>query len=151
VLVNHFKSKGFGSPAESNRKRKSQAQRVADIYRDLRAKGRKLIAIVGDLNDTPDSDPLSPLIGGTDVKDISAHADFDDGGFKGTFGSSGPGNKIDYLLLSPELTAKVRRGGVFRKGVWPGIQPPKWPKYDEMEKEIHAVSDHAAIWADIDV
>jgi hypothetical protein len=32
VLVNHFKSKGFGSQATSNAKRKLQAQRVKAIY-----------------------------------------------------------------------------------------------------------------------
>jgi endonuclease/exonuclease/phosphatase family metal-dependent hydrolase len=151
VLVNHFKSKGFGSQADNNRKRESQARRVKAIYADLRARGSKFIAVVGDLNDTPDSDPLGPLVRETDLKDISTHPQFDNGGFPGTFGSSGPTNKIDYLLLSPELMAKVSRGGIFRKGVWPGVRPQKWDKYAEMEKPVHAASDHAAIWAEIDI
>ncbi len=151
VLVNHFKSKGFGSQADNDRKRKSQARRVKAIYDDLRAGGSKFIAVAGDLNDSPDSDPLDPLIRETDLKDISTHPQFDNGGFPGTFGSSGPKNKIDYLLLSPELMTNVRRGGIFRKGVWPGVRPQKWDKYDEMEKPVHAASDHAAIWAEIDI
>jgi len=151
VLVNHFKSKGFGSQAESNRKRKGQARRVKAIYEDLRARGCKFIAVLGDLNDTPDSDPLGPLIRETDLKDVSTHDQFDNGGFPGTFGSSGPKNKIDYLLLSPELILRVSRGGIFRKGVWPGVRPQKWEKYDEMEKPVHAASDHAAIWAEIEI
>jgi hypothetical protein len=32
VLVNHFKSKGFGSPTTSNAKRRAQAERVKAIY-----------------------------------------------------------------------------------------------------------------------
>lgn len=151
VLVNHLKSKGFGAQADNDRKRESQARRVKAIYTDLRARDSKLVAVVGDLNDTPDSGPLGPLIRETDLKDISTHALFDNGGFPGTFGSSGPNNKIDYLLLSPELMTRVSRGGIFRKGVWPGVRPQKWDKYDEMEKPVHAASDHAAIWAEIDI
>jgi endonuclease/exonuclease/phosphatase family metal-dependent hydrolase len=151
VLVNHLKSKGFGSPASSNAKRKRQATRIKEIYEELRNEGAKFVAVIGDLNDTPASDPLLPLIANTDLRDISTHSEFDDGGFPGTFGSSGPSNKIDYLLLSPELMAKVSEGGVFRKGMWPGVKPPKWEKYDEIEKPIHAASDHAAVWAEIDV
>jgi endonuclease/exonuclease/phosphatase family metal-dependent hydrolase len=151
VLVNHFKSKGFGSTLDSNNKRKAQAQRVKEIYEALRAQGRDFVAVLGDLNDTPDSDPLKPLLKQTDLKDISTHADFDDGGFPGTFGSAGARNKIDYILLSPALMAQASGGGVFRKGVWPGVRPPKWEKYAEMEEPIHAASDHAALWAELDV
>lgn len=151
VLVNHFKSKGFGPPAGSSKKRKSQARRVKEIYEGLRAQDRKFVAVIGDLNDTPDSDPLSPLIEETGLKDISTHAQYDDGGYPGTYGSGGARNKIDYLLLSPELMMRVSRGGIFRKGVWPGVRPQKWEKYEEMEEPVHAASDHAAIWADIDI
>jgi endonuclease/exonuclease/phosphatase family metal-dependent hydrolase len=151
VLVNHFKSKGFGAPQASNAKRKRQAARVRDIYKALRDDGATFVAVVGDLNDTPSSDPLNPLLGGTDLKDISTHPNFDDGGFPGTFGSAGPNDKIDYILLSPELMAKATAGGVFRKGAWPGVRPRKWDAYEEIEKPVQAASDHAAIWADIDV
>jgi endonuclease/exonuclease/phosphatase family metal-dependent hydrolase len=151
VLVNHLKSKGFGSTATSNARRKAQALRVKEIYDDLRAGGKKLIAVLGDFNDTPDSNPLGPLIQQTNLKDISTHNAFDDGGFPGTFASASAGNKIDYILLSPELMAHVTGGGVFRKGAWPGVRPQKWDKYVEMKEPIHAASDHAAIWAEINV
>jgi exonuclease III len=54
-------------------------------------------------------------------------------------------NKIDYLLLSPALFDRVKGGGIFRKGVWGGTN------YEEMTKAVHAASDHAAIWADIEL
>jgi endonuclease/exonuclease/phosphatase family metal-dependent hydrolase len=151
VMVNHFKSKGYGSTASSNRKRKAQAGRVAEIYRELREAGQDMIAIVGDLNDTPDSTPLAPLIGETDLRDAFTHQDFDDGGFPGTYGSSTANNKIDYLLLSPALFATVERGGVWRKGMWPGVRPRKWECYEEITREQEAASDHAAIWVDLRV
>lgn len=151
VLVNHFKSKGFGSPAKSNARRKEQAARVAEIYETLRSDGHTMIAVVGDFNDTPDSDPLSPLVGKTDLKDIFTHPNFEDDGHPGTFGLANAANKIDYILLSPKLFEKVESGGVFRKGVWPGVQPKRWEVYDEVARPEDAASDHAAVWADLDV
>jgi len=36
-------------------------------------------SVIGDLNDTPASTPLEPLISGTDLKDAFTHSAFDDG------------------------------------------------------------------------
>jgi endonuclease/exonuclease/phosphatase family metal-dependent hydrolase len=149
VLVNHFKSKGFGGQAQSSALRRRQADRVASIYRDRIAEGLRYVAVLGDLNDTPDSDPLAPLLQHTDLRDISTHADFDDGGRPGTFGNSTASGKIDYVLLSPELYARATGGGVFRKGVWGGKNGTLWPRYDSMTAPVHAASDHAAIYADL--
>lgn len=151
LLVNHLKSKGFGSPASSNARRKAQAARIKEIYQGLRQQGLDRIAVLGDFNDTPHSEPLSPLLGQTDLKDISAHAKFDDGGYPGTYGLCSAGNKIDYILLSPALFEKVTAGGVMRKGLWPGVQPKRWEVFDELKREIHAASDHAALWVDLDL
>jgi endonuclease/exonuclease/phosphatase family metal-dependent hydrolase len=151
LLVNHFKSKGFGSQADSNRKRKLQAQRVKTIYEGLRQGGADNVAIVGDFNDTPDSNPLSPLIQGTDLKDISQHPNFDNGGRPGTFRNGTASNKIDYVLLSPALFAKATGGQIFRMGVWGGTNGTLFPHFPEITKSIEAASDHAAITAEIDL
>lgn len=151
LLVNHFKSKGFGSQADSNRKRKLQAQRVKTIYEGLRQGGADNVAIVGDFNDTPDSNPLSPLIQGTDLKDISEHPNFDNGGRPGTFRNGTASNKIDYVLLSPALFAKATGGQIFRMGVWGGTNGTLFPHFPEITKSIEAASDHAAITAEIDL
>ena len=152
VLVNHFKSKGFGTQAESNAKRLLQAETVRAIYEERRQGGVRLIAVIGDLNDTPDSAPLAPLLAdGAALRDVSVHPNFQDDGRPGTFGNGSKSQKIDYILLSPELFATVAAGGVFRKGVWGGTHGTLWPIYPEMTKPAHAASDHAAIWADLDV
>lgn len=152
VIVNHFKSKGYGSPAASNARRKLQATRARAIYEMRRAQGIDRIAVVGDFNDTPASDPLSPLLGsGSDLKDIFDHANFQDDGRPGTFGNGTASNKIDYLLLSPALWSRVQACGVVRKGVWGGVNGTLFPHYAEMTKAIHAASDHAALWADLDL
>ncbi|MFX8688992.1 hypothetical protein ABTM39_19935, partial [Acinetobacter baumannii] len=64
VLVNHFKSKGYGGQSSSDRKRHAQAARVAEIPHRLETEGASFMAVVGDLNDTPDSDTLAPLLKG---------------------------------------------------------------------------------------
>jgi endonuclease/exonuclease/phosphatase family metal-dependent hydrolase len=151
VLVNHFKSKGFGSQAESNAKRKAQAERVRAIYEKLKQAGAKYVAVIGDLNDTPPSDPLSPLIGGSDLKDISDFDEFDDGGRPGTFGNGTAANKIDYILLSPALFQKVTGGHYFRDGVWGGKNGTLFPHFPEITKANESASDHAAVVAEINI
>jgi endonuclease/exonuclease/phosphatase family metal-dependent hydrolase len=151
VLVNHLKSKGFGSPAQSSARRKLQAKRIKAIYQGLIASGCTHIAVVGDFNDTPASDALAPLLGATDLRDVSDHPAFDNGGYPGTFGSCTAGNKIDYILLSPALWSKVTAGGINRVGAWPGIRPAKWPVLDTLIEIKDAASDHAAVWCDINL
>src|SRR3546814_1220517 len=63
LLVNHLKSKGYGSAAESNARRRAQAVRARAVYEALRQQGETLVAVTGDFNDTPDSAPLQPLLG----------------------------------------------------------------------------------------
>jgi len=150
VLVNHLKSKGYGSQADSNARRKAQAGRIKEIYDLRKSQGVAMIAIVGDFNDTPDSDPLSPLLsGGSDLQDIFKHPNFLSDGRPGTYANGTESNKIDYILLSPELWGKVTAGGVWRKGVWGGKNGTLFPHYEEMTNSAQAASDHAAIWADI--
>ena len=151
VLVNHFKSKGYGKAKDSNAKRALQAQRVAEIVQRLQKEGEQHIAVVGDLNDTPDSVPLAPLLTGTDLRDISTHAKFTSDGRPGTYANGTKSNKIDYVLLSPALWDKVTGGAVFRKGDWGGKNGTLFEHYPTMKRASHAASDHAALYADLDI
>lgn len=152
LMVNHLKSKGYGTPASSDARRREQAQRVREIYEQRRSEGVQHIAILGDFNDTPDSAPLQPLLGeDSDLKDIFVHPLFQSDGRPGTFGNGTKSEKLDYMLLSPALFDCVTAGGVLRKGVWGGSKGTLFPHYPEMTKMIHAASDHAAVWADISI
>lgn len=151
VMVNHFKSKGFGNKADSDNRRRLQAERVAEICAERLADGWEFVAVIGDLNDTPDSAPLKVLVRDSEMKDIFEHPAFDNGGFEGTYGLSNPGNKIDYILLSPALMKKVTAGGIIRKGMWPGSRPKRWETYPELKEPEDAASDHAALWVDLDL
>ncbi|MGH7848828.1 MAG: endonuclease/exonuclease/phosphatase family protein, partial [Thermodesulfobacteriota bacterium] len=151
ILPNHFKSKFGGDNQESRAKREAQGKRTAEIYERLISEGHDKVVVLGDFNDTPDSNPLSRLLTGTDLRDVSEHPGFDTGEFdgRGTFGLGNDNQKIDYLLLSPALFDRVASGGLFRKGAWPGSRPPRWTVYPELQREIHAASDHHLIWVDI--
>jgi endonuclease/exonuclease/phosphatase family metal-dependent hydrolase len=151
VLANHFKSKRFGSGTDSDTRRKAQAERVAAIYNERKEEGWKYIVVAGDLNDTPDSKPLAPLIKKTDLKDASELTGWVWGEREGTFGGSKK-EKIDYLLLSPALQGKVKAGGVNRKGLWHGDRTRNpWELLPTLKDEEQAASDHAAIWVEVEL
>lgn len=152
VLANHFKSKGYASPGDpiGAVRRRRQAQRVAEIYGQLRAEGHELIAITGDLNDDPSSESLRPLLELGGLTDVSEHENFDWNHRRGTYGSGNAKDKIDYILMSSPLFAKVVGGGVFRKGVYRGSRTKDpWDVFPTVEKKEHEASDHAAIYADL--
>jgi endonuclease/exonuclease/phosphatase family metal-dependent hydrolase len=152
LLVNHLKSKGFGTQADSNARRRLQAERVREIYDDRRAAGVKSIAVMGDFNDTPDSQPLAPLLkNGSDLQDVSVHPNFKNDGRPGTFDTATKANKIDYILLSPELFAKVKTASYFRKGVFPGASGTLFEHFPEITKAVEAASDHAAVVVELDL
>ncbi|MFF2266905.1 endonuclease/exonuclease/phosphatase family protein [Cellulosimicrobium cellulans] len=151
VLVNHFKSKGYGTQAESDATRRRQATRTAAIYAALRARGEENVVVVGDLNDTPSSTPLRPLLERTDLRDVSEHPAFVGDGRPGTYGNGTASQKIDYVLLSPALFDRTVGGSVFRMGVWGGTKGTLFPHYDTMTSATHAASDHAALYADVDL
>lgn len=159
VLPNHFKSKYGGNDPVSKAKRLAQASAVASYYNRLIADGFENVVVLGDLNDTPDSPELAPLLADTDLKDVCEHQNFTEFEFNvdngnrgiGTHGLGNDDDKIDYLLLSPALFDKVTLGGLERRGVWPGSRPPRWEIYPELEEKHHAASDHHAIWAEIDI
>lgn len=161
VLLNHFKSQSFSS-GNPDPLRTRQSTRVREIYDDLRADGATLIAILGDLNKGPDPqnpthhptlesllDPGTPLV---NVYDLPG---FDVGPRPGTFQSCSLRNRLDYILLSPELAATATTGGIFRKGLWgtpSNVNPPRdWKIYPEIDRSRQAASDHAAIFIDLNV
>jgi endonuclease/exonuclease/phosphatase family metal-dependent hydrolase len=153
VLVNHLKSKGYGSKGDplGARRRFRQAARIAMIYNALVAEGHEHVAVVGDLNDHPGGGSLDPLFERTPLRDISEHPEFEWGPRRGTYRGGNEQDKIDYVLLSPGLFARASGGGVFRKGVWRGPRTrDKWPVYDTLTSDVEEASDHAAVYADID-
>jgi endonuclease/exonuclease/phosphatase family metal-dependent hydrolase len=152
VLVNHFKSKGHGKPAESTAKRLRQAKRVRAIYEARRQEGLDYIAVVGDLNETPDEAPMDPLLRqGSTLVDIMGHPKFEGDGRPGTYGNGTASAKLDYLLMSPKLAQKVRKGGIERRGVWGGKHGTLFAHLPTIKVAKDAASDHAALWVELNI
>jgi len=152
VLVNHFKSKGYGNPVESAAKRLRQATRVREIYDLYSSAGYEYIAITGDLNEIPDNPPMDPLIRlGSTLTDIMAHPKFQKDGRPGTYGNGTKTGKFDYILMSNKLSDKVKGGGIIRDGVWGGKNGTLFPHLPTIKKEMDSASDHAGLWVDLDI
>lgn len=156
LLPNHFKSKFGGNDAASRARRLAQATAVAGYVRRLTDEGQPNVAVAGDLNDTPDSEALAPLLA-TGLREITEHPAFTEFTFEadqggrgiGTYGTGSDRNKIDYILLTPALWERVTRGGIFRKGAW--TASGRWPMYDTLTRPEQAASDHHLLWADLDL
>ncbi|MFI5912470.1 endonuclease/exonuclease/phosphatase family protein [Dactylosporangium sp. NPDC051541] len=169
LLLNHLKSQSFAS-GDPDPLRTRQSTEVRAIYDRLRADGAEYVAVLGDFNRGPDrKDPklhptleallgaASPLVSCFDLDAFGELFDPKDDEHErpGTFQSCTISNRLDYILFSPELAAKVTGGGVFRKGLWgspANKTPPKlWGIYPELTEAKHAASDHAAVWVDLDL
>jgi endonuclease/exonuclease/phosphatase family metal-dependent hydrolase len=149
LMVNHFKSKGFGDQDSSDKRREAQAREVAKIYQKRKV-NQKFIVVAGDLNDTPDRWPLAPVIRDTDLRDIMTHPKYlsKPNARPGTYGSGSKSNKIDYILLSPLLWDRIQDVDVERRGVW---APRTFPHFDTVHGPTDEASDHAAVWVDLDL
>ena len=150
VLVNHLKSKGFGSQAANNARRLRQSTRVTEIYQRLRSEGHDNIVVLGDFNDTMENAPLAPLAG-TDLRPAATHPQFDAAGRPGTFGNCTKAENFDHILLSPALFALVTGGTIYRMGAWGGTNGTLWPHYPTLTQKVEAASDHAAVYVETDL
>lgn len=151
ILCNHLKSKStaFGAdPAESDAKRKRQATQIAEILGkyDLT---KDYVCVAGDMNDTPDSEPMSPLLavpGLFDVLQLQFGADNEK---RWTYRFKDTNNQIDYILVSRPLRDAFVKAGVERRGIWDienivsGVTP-----FASVTARVNAASDHGGVWAE---
>ncbi|TAL69618.1 MAG: endonuclease/exonuclease/phosphatase family protein [Bacteroidetes bacterium] len=152
LLVNHFKSKGYGKPAQSNAKRLRQTTRVREIYDSYIKAGYEYIAVLGDFNEIPANSSLDPLLrNGSTLTDIMSHPKFQGSGRPGTYRNMTKNEKLDYILMSPKLSAKVITGDIECQGVWGGKNGTLFPHLKTINSETEAASDHAALWVELDI
>jgi len=114
--------------------------------------GYEYLAVLGDLNETPDQPALDPLIrGGSSLTDIMVHPNFIGDGRPGTHANGIKSAKLDYILMSPKLSGKVVKGGIERRGVWGGTNGNLFPHLETITRAVDAASDHAALWVEADI
>lgn len=153
VLCNHLKSKGYGAQATSNARRKRQAEAIAEIldYYDL---AKDWVVITGDLNDTPNSAPLKPLMDVPNLFDVLALQYPTQPEKRWTYHYK-RFEQIDYLLVSKPLKEHFIKAGVERRGMYnlkhltatdPSIENET--QYKEVTHWTNAASDHGAVWAE---
>ena len=151
VLVNHFKSEGHGRQSDNDAKRHQQATRVVEIYDALRTRGEENVVCPQGSQRHPAQRSTEPLLQNTDLRDIATHPTFSSDGRPGTYANGTASRKIDYVLLSPALYSRATGGAIFRKDVWGGKNGALFPHYPTMTSSVHAGSDHAAIYADVEL
>lgn len=156
VLINHFKSKFGGDTPDAIAKRTRQAERVVEIVGERYDPAKDLYAVMGDLNDTPDSVPMHSMMNTALFKDV-----FDvtgrpaDDRWTYYYGGNPVAKRrtqIDYIFVSPKLAQKVRSVDVLRRGMSAvaegkilGVTP-----YSDFTGQT-AASDHAAIVVELDL
>jgi endonuclease/exonuclease/phosphatase family metal-dependent hydrolase len=139
VMVNHLKSKrpSPGDP-QSNLRRENQAKRVAELI-DTHNLQTEFVVVAGDLNDTPDSQSLKPLLTKNGLFNVNQKLPVAD-----RFTFRQPKEQFDYLLISDALKAKLTNVHVERRGIFAG-NIPHFPTVTSRRTEA---SDHGAVVAD---
>ena len=145
VVPNHFKSKRNGVDLESQKRRIAQARRAHEIA--LAALNRSDFVLVGgDLNDTPGSLTLKELLVDGFVE-VQNHPGYPKER-PGTYDTGAIGNKIDHLIMSPKLNAKLLNTGIERRGSY---HPELWVSFDTVTGKKDEASDHHLVWAELDL
>jgi hypothetical protein len=104
------------------------------------------VVVGGDLNDTPSSPALQPLFS-DGWHDVIDHASYPTDR-PGTYDTGTASNKIDYLIMSPDLWGCLQQAGIERRGSY---HPKTWKPFDTVEKAADEASDHHLVWAELDV
>jgi endonuclease/exonuclease/phosphatase family metal-dependent hydrolase len=145
LIPNHLKSKRNGDDETAKKRRQAQADRAHKIAIDALSRS-PLVVLGGDFNDTPTSSALSALFT-EGFQDIQPHPSYPTDR-PGTYGTGLASQKIDYLIMSPQLQAKLMNTGVERRGSY---HPHLWEPFDTVTKTSEEASDHHLVWADFDI
>lgn len=125
LFINHFKSKLARSADErkrSDNKRERQAAGVARILQERfpgEAYRKEWFAVVGDLNDEPDSPPVKPLVHQAGLVDALARIPKPEDRWTHYYRGGGSLSQLDHVLLSPALAEATKSSApqIERRGV----------------------------------
>jgi len=143
-MANHFTSKG--SDKTGLTRRLPQATQVRSIVEGRLQQGFTHIVVAGDLNDTPDSKGLAPLMTWAKLSDaVKQFANQIDptGKRLGTYETGL--QQFDYAMVTPALKAIAKGAGIERRGHYSTLWTP-WNGESRFD-----ASDHHAVWFDLKV
>ena len=156
LLCNHLKSKGYGVQSTSNDRRKRQAEAIRDILKGYNL-ASDWVVVAGDLNDTPTSAPLKPLLDVPNLFDV-LELQFPNLPKKRWTYHYKSFEQIDYLLVSKPLKNNFIEAGIERRGIHDlknlTSSASGYDVEEQFETVTHwtnAASDHGAVWADFDL
>lgn len=150
VLFNHLKSKGYGSQAGNDAKRRRQTVRIAQILAGYNLTS-DLVIVAGDMNDVPGSGPMQPLLGVANLFDVLEVQFGNNAQQRWTYKYGSQLNQIDYLLVSKPLKDGLQQAGVERRGMH-GVQNlTGQPPFPSVTSATSAASDHGSVWAEFRV
>jgi hypothetical protein len=124
LIPNHLKSKRNGDDNATQQRRKAQADRAHAI--GLSALFRSpFVLLGGDFNDSPTS-PALPSLFTDGFQDVQSHPNYPEDR-PGTYETGLPNHNIVYLIMSPQLQAKLCDTGIERRG---SFHPKTWKPFD---------------------
>lgn len=156
ILCNHLKSRGYDPSGTADARRKRQASAIVDILKtyDLNS---QWVVVAGDLNDTPDSLPLKPLMDVHNLFDALALQYQNEPKKRWTYHYT-DFEQIDYIMVSKPLKDKFIAAGVLRKGMYnlknltsSDVTIENETQYNTVTHWTNAASDHGAVWADFEI
>ncbi|MGR3310871.1 MAG: endonuclease/exonuclease/phosphatase family protein [Candidatus Brocadiales bacterium] len=150
-LVNHLKSKSGWDQRRNDDRRKRQADRIKEILKSNYDLCRDMVVVAGDLNDTPDRQPLRPLLNIKRLNDV-LELQFPNPQDRWTYHYKS-NEQIDYILVSDPLRDAFQKAGVERRGIdgvdtYTNGQIKPFPSVTNWR---NAASDHGAVWADFNL
>lgn len=145
VIPNHFKSKRGGDSPTVQARRLAQASAASAIAKRAQ-KISPHVLVAGDLNDTPDSATIAPLLM-DGFADVMTHPSYPKER-PGTYETGTAKKKIDYLIMSPALQGALQHTGIERRGSY---HPNTWTPFDTVKNKADEASDHHLVWADFEI
>jgi endonuclease/exonuclease/phosphatase family metal-dependent hydrolase len=149
LFVNHFKSQYRDNPV----KRRKQAERVSEIIKqrygdDLNGD----FVVLGDFNQSPDSETLQPLLSVNGLENI-VQTRIADNSEKWTEEFKGKPSQLDYILLSPSLSERSQNEMPYleRRGLSNLVKSYKGPRFPGVGPAGTEASDHCALFMNIEI
>lgn len=152
MLLNHLKSKGYGTQAANDAKRLRQAERIAEILTTDYDLAKDMVIVAGDMNETPDGGTIDPLLDLPNLHDVLEQS-LPDPKDRWTYIYNRRGNQIDHLLVSTPLRERLVTSGIERRGMF-GVDTftnGAIIPFDTIRKHTDAASDHGAVWAEFNL
>ena len=155
LLCNHLKSKGYDTNGTADQRRTKQATAIAKILEEYDL-SKDWVVVAGDLNDTPDSAPLRPLLSVPNMFDVLDLHFGKQPALRWTYEYKGAFDQIDYILVSKPLKERLMDAGVERRGIY-GLHRltsktnggiPVEREFASVTEPTNAASDHGAVWAE---